>query len=372
MLSAAAVAVRIAVALFSAVATGGDVNGFVVAPGAPLRLPAPALHLAAGDFDGDGHVDLLAASAAGRSLYLLRGLGGGRFALGPAMDVGMAPHLVAVADFDGDGRPDAALAGHDTNEIVVLTARAGGLAIASRPPALGAPPAHNHGLVAADFDGDGRTDLASVNHADGSVSLLAGDGRAGFRPAAGSPFRLVAGPYSPAVADFDRDGRPDLAVPSVPGGHLQVMLGRGGSFVAGARLPSLARPFFAAACDFDGDGRSDVLATHDGSMSVSLWRGDGRGAFTALAPLRSPTPPVQAVCADFDGDGRVDLAVSSGTVLAVWRGEGGGRFAAMTGSPLATAGGSWSLLAVDLDGDGRPDLASADSQGRSVSIYLRR
>jgi hypothetical protein len=114
---------------------------------------------------------------------------------------------VALADFDGDGRLDVAATSFSDSLIVVMRGNGDGT---FRTPGdrymVGWYP---NAMVVADLDGDGRLDLASANQHSNSVSILSGNGDGTFRPAVdygtgGYPIGLTFG-------DFNRDGRIDLA-----------------------------------------------------------------------------------------------------------------------------------------------------------------
>ena len=66
-------------------------------------------------------------------------------------------------------------------------------------------------IVAGDFNGDGRTDLAVANDGDNAVSVLLGNGDGTFQTA-GQPTRWEPSPYAIVAGDFNGDGRTDLAV----------------------------------------------------------------------------------------------------------------------------------------------------------------
>ena len=77
----------------------------------------------------------------------------------------------------------------------------------------------------ADVNGDGRPDIAAANAGDNTITILRGDGAGGFAAASGSPFAAGTTPVSLAVADFDGDGRQDLAVANIGGSAVTVLAG---------------------------------------------------------------------------------------------------------------------------------------------------
>ncbi|HEX9427031.1 MAG TPA: VCBS repeat-containing protein, partial [Candidatus Polarisedimenticolia bacterium] len=234
-------------------------------------------------------------------------------------------------------------------------------------------------VAAADFNGDGRPDLALpviINRttlgADGEVSILLGRDDGSFDPAI--QFEVGGSPNSVAVGDFNRDGRLDLAVPitrTLASGGVSILLGRGdGTFDPEASYDAGAPPGYSVAvADFNHDGRSDLaLVNLDEGVSVLLGRGDG--SFGPPAIVETGRSPAYLAIGDLNRDGREDLAVTVTYPdgLLVLLGRGNGTF----GPPASYGAGAFGAIAVkDLDGDGRLDLALANRSG-AVSILPGR
>jgi len=195
--------------------------------------------------------------------------------------------LMVMADFNHDGIADIAEAvpgdGSASSVLKVSLGQAGGgFRLISSTPVPGRAP---RAIVAGDFDGDGIPDVI-VGDDDGTLTLFRGDGTGSFARAGDvAQFDSVA---SIAVADFDRDGREDLAVSDSRGGVVTILLGAGkGSFQRGwsfrLRMPGTAAQVSAA--DFNGDGIPDlaVIYADEDQYAFDVMLGDGKGAF-----VRSP------------------------------------------------------------------------------------
>jgi hypothetical protein len=196
--------------------------------GRPGTTPLP-MALAAGDFNGDGDLDLAVANRNDWNVMVLLGNGDGSFdqAGGSPVPVGGAPQSIAVGDFDGDSIPDLATGNAYADVSVLLGKGDGGFSQAEGSPfATGAGPTS---LAVHDFDGDSDADLAAVSPFSNDLLVLPGNGQGGF--GAPSGFRAVpddgvsAQPESLAVGDFDDDSDPDVAV-TLSSGHVSALLNK--------------------------------------------------------------------------------------------------------------------------------------------------
>ena len=175
------------------------------------RIPIKGLtlsrRLTAADLNGDGVVDVVVPDESAGSVFVLTGTGHGTFHQKSYPENGIEPVAVAVADLNGDGKPDLAVAnGYPAHDISVLLARGTGFEQPHAYPTGFAP----HSIVATDLNGDGIPDLAVGNVGDSTVSVLLGRGDGTFRRKLDAPTGSTATNNTIAVADMNRDGRPDL------------------------------------------------------------------------------------------------------------------------------------------------------------------
>ncbi len=281
--------------------------------------------------------------------------------------VGSDPYSATVADFNGDGKADLAVANYDTANVSVLLGNGNGSFVTATNFAVGANP---FTIVTADFNSDGKADLVTSGYKDGKISLLLGIGNGSF----GAAIDFAVGTHliDVAVGDFNRDGKPDLAVAD-DSANLAVLIGNGaGGFGTPTKLAIGTTPISVTVGDANGDGIVDLIAANSGdnSNNLSLLFGNGQGSFGTVNNVAVGNSPAVAAVGDFNRDGIPDLATANYKVnsIAVLLGKGNGQFGAATN--FAVGNIPFSLSVKDLNGDGNLDLATVNNIGNSASILL--
>ncbi len=326
------------------------------------------LAIAAGDFNGDGILDLAVASQNTNSLTILLGKGDGTFSAAPSKPpTGGSPYFVAVGDFNMDGKADLAIANVDSNSLTILLGNGDGTFTASSSnPQTGGDPAS---IAVADFNHDGIPDLAVANAGNNTLTILLGNGDGTFTPSNLTP-QTGSDPRFIVSADFNGDGIPDLAVTNYWSNTVTVLLGNGdGSFVPTASPATGSYPFGLAVGDFNGDGIPDLAVANAAGSNVTILLGNGDGTFTAAsASPKTNYEPLYVTVGDFNGDGVPDLAVANeySNNVTVLLGNGDGTFT--PGATLVTGTDPYALVAGDFNGDGISDLAVTNYFGNTASI----
>ena len=228
------------------------------------------------------------------------------------------------ADLDGDGHPDLAVVSWGVSQHKLSILRNLG-------DETFAPPVHypllkgGMDLAVADFDGDGDPDIAVTegeNFATGTtVAIFRNAGDASF--ALGQRVTVPKGPRGIAACDYDGDGDRDLAVAiygvAASGTSIKLLVNAGGSFSAGASVTVPVAPACLAAADLDDDGRQDLAVGHDGTDVITVLRAAGATfaaplVFDVKASTESGSHLFSSIgLADLDRDGDLDIAFSDNT-----------------------------------------------------------
>jgi Bacterial Ig-like domain (group 3)/FG-GAP-like repeat len=317
--------------------------------------------VAIGDFNRDGKLDIaVSLYATSSSVGVLLGKGDGTFGVQVNYAAGLGACAVAVTDFTGSGNIDLVTANSSSNTVSVLLGNGDGTFRAHIDSATGGGP---QGVALGDFNNDGKVDVATVNttFAANTVSVLLGNGDGTFRPHV--EFATGSLPFSVAVGDFNGDGKPDLATANEFGNNVSVLLGNGdGTFQAHKDYAAGYGPSAVAVGDFNHDGKLDLVAASAFGNTVSLLLGNGDGTFQAPAYFGDGAGDIftAMAVADLNADGNADLVVTNyvQNTVTVLLGYGDGTFRAH--GDYGAGVNPYSVAAAELNGDGKIDLVVAD------------
>jgi FG-GAP-like repeat len=352
-----------------------------------------------GDFNGDGIYDLAVVDAtglpifsAGESVSVLLGTRSGGFTMAPGSPVdiysgGMfsATGAIAAGDFTGNGKLDLAVVDEVDHTISILLGDGKGHFQPTGTP-IPFPGGGTASIAVGDFNGDGKQDIAVVNS---ELTILLGNGSGGFTPAPGSPLPQSGFPTSIVAGDFNGEGRSDLAVANRSGYVTVYLSSTTGSMHASPESPIAtgADPQAIATANLTSDGKLDLVTANASSNDVTVLLGNGSGGFVpasgspfpvlagpSCVPGSEPGLPESIAVGNFAGDGTPDLAVANfngcSDSVAVLQGDGKGQFTNAADSPFAANGNPRGMATGDFNGDGKPDIAVVNAFLGAVTVLL--
>jgi hypothetical protein len=283
----------------------------------------------------------------------------------------IGPQSAAVADFNGDGKPDLAIGEYQqAPQVDIRLGNDDGTFTFGSPVTLDSSPLV---VVQADFNRDGKVDLAALlgYSPNYSIRILLGNGDGTFTT--GSKLPAIFDDDALVVADFNGDGNLDLLVGGVSS-PARLLLGNGdGTFQSPVGSVNWANyPGTLIAADFNHDGKMDVAGTISNAAKLEVFLGNGDGTFQPAVSFPTDFAPIGLVAADFNGDGKLDIAIATGEGINVFLGNGDGTFQSYTEYRSALVWGGlcdW-IVAGDFNGDGKVDLATGDRQNGILYVYL--
>lgn len=355
---------------FARVFLNNHAGGFA----APRLVPAlPTLSALATDVNGDGHVDIVNGNS------VLVNDGAANFTRTPVdYTIGGAP-----ADYNGDGIVDFAFSSGISTAFDVDSYYTIGIAYGRGDLSFSASVAvswlgGSTNAVIADFNGDGRKDIAGALGGSIGVRLVLQNADGSFTQSPTNPYNGsgTANQISNVIAaDVNGDGAMDLISHVNWSRSLIVMTNNGaGQFTVSSYSPNITfaiTPRYIDTGDFNGDGKLDILLGEQGVFTVYV--NNGSGAFTQLAPVLISGQNGNAVAvADYDTDGKLDFMMSRGNApMFFYRGNGDGTFT--IANQFVMSNFVRSLRANDLNADGRADLvlvASTNSPSATGLVQI--
>lgn len=324
------------VSIFHNVSTPGSLTTNSFEPSFALISGNDCRFAAAADLDGDGLVDVVALNYGDKTISLFKNIGAvgtlnaSSFATPVTIADAGGPYEVAIADLDGDGKPDLIVGNSDngTTAIFQNATTPGTLSSNSFLPYFEmATGSGASSLAIADLDGDGKLDVVVCAVQSDYFSVFRNVSTGGVLSANSfAPhvdFGMPGWSHTPAVADFNGDGKPDLAgvgeLPSDLGIFQNVS--SPGSFTSSSFAPRVDfgtgwNPWGIAAGDLDGDGRADIVFANQYDSNIEIYQNTSAfGSASGNSPPCVPAPAGLIGWWKSDGTALDQIGGNNGTLV---------------------------------------------------------
>ncbi len=343
----------------------GDGAGALEAPRTqPLANNASGLAL--GDFNEDGHTDIAVQSTDTDDISVFFGDGAGGLNGPQRFNSGARPSSVTVGDLNEDGHTDLAMAQPD--QMSVLFGDGNGGFVLAEPTIFGDD---SSSIVLGDLNGDGHTDIAAgggtgLGKEGGGIRVMIGDGQGNFGLLQIIPIEELS--RNIVLADVNADGYLDIFAGLFHSINLLISDGRGG-FAPALRIPVEAPLAQMKLGDFDGDGHTDIATLHRGNGTVGALFGDGQGNFTPQQTWDIRNEPIVLSAVDFDGDGHVDVFAGGNVDANIVALPGDTRNAVQPPASVSVPDLPNAVIAGDFNEDGHDDIVTANLGGNFTALF---
>ena len=363
-------------------------------------------HAVTGDIDGDGKVDLVVGSydsAFGETFYsaveIYRNIGtDGVVAYAPpvACTASYGIHNVKLADLDGDGKLDIIVSSSGSGRVSCIRNK-------SVPGIITMAPNLNVRLttgafetVVADFDGDGKLDIAAAEYQRDSIMIYqniistiptnAFTSAGTFKPYYVA-FRTGNGPVSLVATDIDGDGKTDLVVSNNSSNDISLLKNNSVvdsfMFQPAVNIAAGDGPQQIIGANVNNDGKPDLIISSYNTSSLLIFRNQASAGAFSLSTLAAPVNydlgngANGIAVGDLDADGKMDIVVSkyladSFTVLkntSIGTIIDGSSFTIDSTYFIGFGHGPLGITIADLDGDTKADIITANNSNSTVSIF---
>jgi uncharacterized protein (TIGR03437 family) len=344
--------------------------------GPATKFPAGpyAFYVATGDFNGDGSADLAVTNSpssigTASTVSVLLGNGKGTFASPVSYNVGEFPGTIVAADFNGDGKMDLAAldnavgVSNYVNKVWVLLGKGDGTFLTAVSTATGTGSGY---LAYAVLSQNGRIDLVIADEFASAAAIMMGNGDGTFQP----PAEYVIGAQPNSIAPAPLAGGNTLlaTADNASASMFYSYVGPDGTVY----LPKIQNigsgPTSIAAADLNGDGQPDLVITDAEAGNIYVKLATGSGNFGNPVTYALGSQPGALAIADVNRDGNLDVVAADATGLDVLLGKGSGALGPVT---TFASGGSLSSVAIeDFNADGKPDVAAANPSSGGVALFL--
>lgn len=287
------------------------------------------------------------------------------FTLASMPNVGSNPNAVTTADFNNDGRVDIAVANNNSNNVSILLGLGTGSFATALNFSVGVNPTS---ITSGDFNNDGKADLATANNGTNTISVLLGTGTGSFIT---TTYSLGGYPTLITCGDFNGDSNKDLVLFTIGNGGF-ILLGSGtGTFSVASNFNAGINPTSLITGDFNNDSKIDIASgkSYPGGAFVVLGSGNGSFPMSSYSYYDLGAGVMSKIASgDFNSDGNIDLVTANqgSNDISVFMGSATGTFSQTSngniGPPIAV------INTGDFNNDGKIDIAVSKYNGLGIIL----
>ena len=330
------------------------------------------------DFNNDNILDLAATFRDSDSWCIFLGHGNGSFSIATTYSLSndSNPYGISVGDFNNDNQSDIVITNTGSNNIGVYLGYGDGSFSTIRLYSTGNN-SYPIAVAFGDVNNDSRLDIVVANYKSDNIGVFLGYGNGSFATMMAYSTGKGSSPFFVTVADFNNDGRLDIAVANYYTSNVGILLGYGNGKFANQVIFLLGPddgPMWLTVGDFNGDNQLDIATANYQRSTVSILRGHGNGSFASVRTYSAGAGSLPSCISigDFNNDNKSDIAVVNYGLnsVVVLFGLGDGSF--LLGSVYSTGTGSSPVALVngDFNKDGRLDIAVANYKLSTIGVFL--
>jgi hypothetical protein len=344
----------------------------------PTGYDSFPIFVAAGDFNNDHVLDIVAANFGTDNVAIFLGYGNGSFAQVVTYSTidGSDPSAIFIADFNNDNQLDIAVANSETSNVGILYGNGDETFQTVITYSTGFQ-SHPDSIVAGDLNNDHWLDIVVADSTSDYVAVLLAYENGTFGGAVTYTDNSFSNPAGLALSDLNYDNVPDIIVTNFGTDNVGVLFGYGnGSFFLGISLSltSGSDPKGVVIGDFNNDAQWEIVIAESGLGNVNILARYIAAELTypVVYSTGSGAHPQSVTVGDFNNDNRSDIAVAdSGTDnVGVLLGYGNGSFAPQTAYFVGLNYHPQYITTGDFNQDNQLDIVTANSNNDSISVLL--
>jgi len=334
-------------------------------------------HISIGDFDRNGHLDLVVVNSGSDSIGIFLGFGNGSFSdqITHSIGFGSKPYAVVVGNFNNDTYLDLAVANFGTNSISVLLGCGNGSFTKQISTSLNS--SRPLSIAAGDFNKDKKLDIIVANYGTSDIILLYGFNNGSFRVIRRHDMGYDSIPYAIAIADFNQDKKLDIAVVNYGTSILTILLAKNNdeSFtIQQYSTGNRSYPSSIATGDLNDDSYVDIAITYSLLGTIGIFFGTGKGTFANMFTLsiddnnNSRLEYISIV--DFTHDSKPDIVVidSMNNNIIILENNANKNFTIATIHSTGHGSDSTSFAIDDFTHDHVPDIAITNNATNNILV----